>query len=304
MFIAVLGEAHAFPVTAPWLNAISRCRLAMPSKDLLRNKVDKFGAEFFSSGKAAGSVDTCSINSQGSMTEKRQAKCQGYCVTSPNIMNDIKFSASMMCADYGHLENEVHALETAGVDAFHIDILDGHFVHNFGMGIHDLRYIRGATRKSVEVHAMITEPRAYIDLFERCGVDVLYVHPESEYQCSTTLEKIINAGITPGVAINPGTSVETILELLHVAKRVLVMSVNPGQAGQVLLPHIGSKIEKLLKLQDDYDFELYWDGHGSVENVRKYAPLGLSGFVLGTAALFNKNRPYKDIIAELRKCAV
>jgi len=214
----------------------------------------------------------------------------------------IIFSASMMCADYGHLEREVKTLEDADIDAFHIDIMDGHFVHNFGMGIHDLRYIRAATKKSVECHLMITEPRAFIDMFERIGVDVLYVHPESEYQCSTTLEKIIKAGITPGIAINPGTSVETVLELLHIAKRVLVMSVNPGNAGQVMIPHIGKKIEKLLKLRDEYDFEVFWDGHGSVENVQKYAPLGLSGFVLGTAALFNKNRSYKEILTELWEC--
>ena len=208
----------------------------------------------------------------------------------------------MMCADYGHLEDEVRALEAAGVDAFHIDIMDGHFVHNFGMGIHDLRYIRKTTGKIVECHAMITEPRAFVELFADIGVDVLYVHPESEYQCSTTLEKIMRAGMTPAIAINPGTSVEQILELLHIVERVLVMSVNPGHAGQVLLPHIGKKIEKLLKLRDEYDFEVHWDGHGSVENVGKYAPLGVSGFVLGTAALFGKDKSYEAILRELRAC--
>ena len=207
-----------------------------------------------------------------------------------------------MCADYGHLEDEVRALEAAGVDAFHIDIMDGHFVHNFGMGIHDLRYIRKTTERIVECHAMITEPRAFVDLFAGIGVYVLYVHPESEYQCSTTLEKIIHAGMIPAIAINPGTSVEQILELLYIVKRVLVMSVNPGHAGQVLLPHIGKKTEKLLKLRDAYDFEVYWDGHGSVENVGKYAPLGVSGFVLGTAALFGKDKSYKAILRELRAC--
>lgn len=214
----------------------------------------------------------------------------------------ILFSASMMCADYGHLEKEVRALEKAGVDAFHVDIMDGHFVRNFGMGIHDLRYIRNTTNKSVEAHLMICEPLQYVDLFADIGVDVLYVHPESEYQCSTTIERIVKKGITPAIAINPGTSVENILELLYIVDRVLVMSVNPGHAGQILLSHVGNKIEKLLALRSKYKFDVYWDGHGSVENVRKYAPVGVSGFVLGTAALFGKNRPYKDIISELREC--
>jgi ribulose-phosphate 3-epimerase len=210
----------------------------------------------------------------------------------------------MMCADYGRLEDEVRALEAAGVDSFHIDIMDGHFVRNFGMGIHDLRYIRKTTGRSVECHAMITTPQTYVDLFADIGVDVLYVHPESEYQCSSTLESVIKAGITPAIALNPGTSVESVLELLHIVERVLVMSVNPGHAGQVMLPHIGNKIEKLLKLRGEYNFEVHWDGHGSVENVRKYAAVGVSGFVLGTAALFGKGRPYKDIIAELQSCAL
>jgi ribulose-phosphate 3-epimerase len=217
-------------------------------------------------------------------------------------MKSAEFSASMMCADYGHLEDEVRALESAGIDAFHVDIMDGHFVHNFGMGIHDLRYIRAATKKSVECHLMITKPRAYVDLFERTGVDVLYVHPESEYQCSTTLEKIINAGIIPGIALNPGTSPESVLELLHIVDRVLVMSVNPGHAGQVYLPFVGKKIEKLLSVREEYGFEVYWDGHGSAENVRKFAPLGVKGFVLGSAALFGQSRGYSEILAELRVC--
>jgi ribulose-phosphate 3-epimerase len=212
------------------------------------------------------------------------------------------FSASMMCADYGHLEDEVRALEEAGVDAFHIDIMDGHFVRNFGMGIHDLRYIRSATRKNVEAHLMICEPLQYIDLFAEIGVDALYVHPESEYQCAATIERIIKKGIMPAIAINPGTSVEQVLELLNIVKRVLVMSVNPGHAGQVFLPHIGAKIEKLLKLGAEYDFEVFWDGHGSVENVRRYASIGVGGFVLGTAALFGKGRPYAEIIRGLRGC--
>jgi ribulose-phosphate 3-epimerase len=212
------------------------------------------------------------------------------------------FSASMMCADYGHLEGEVRALEAAGIDAFHTDIMDGEFVPNFGMGIHDLRYIRLATKKSVEAHLMIREPARYVDLFADIGVDVLYVHPESEYHTSTTLQKVIEAGIVPAIAINPGTSVESILELLNIVKRVLVMGVNPGHAGQVYLPFVDKKIRKLLALHNEYEFEVYWDGHGSVENVRKFATLGVRGFVLGTAALFGKEQGYKEILDDLRRC--
>jgi len=216
-------------------------------------------------------------------------------------MANVQFSASMMCADYGHLEQEVRSLEAAGIDAFHIDIMDGQFVHNFGMGIHDLRYIRSATKKSIECHLMIENPINYIERFAKLGVDVIYIHPESEYHSSTTLQEIIEVGLTPGIVISPGKMTEGILELLYVVKRVLVMGVNPGNAGQIYLPFVDKKIRKLLKLRDEYGFEVFWDGHGSFENVSKFSALGVSGFVLGTAVLFGKERSYKEILDELRK---
>lgn len=215
-------------------------------------------------------------------------------------MNRIKFSASMMCADYGHLEHEIRALEDAGVDSFHVDIMDGVFVYNFGMGIHDLKYIKSAATRPVECHLMIREPAQYVKLFAKCGADILYVHPESGYQIGETIQRIMELGVTPGIAINPTTSLESIVELLNLVKRVLIMAVNPGHAGQVFLPFVEKKLRKLIKLKEEFGLELYWDGHGSVENIQRYAPLGVDGFVLGTAALFGKERSYKEIITELR----
>lgn len=217
--------------------------------------------------------------------------------------NNIKFSASMMCANYGHLEDEIRALEQAGIDSFHIDIMDGEFVHNFGMGIHDLRYISSATTKKVEVHLMIRKPVRYVEMFAKLGVDVLYVHPESEYHVSSTIEEIVRAGMTPAIVISPGCMAESVFELLYVVKRVLVMGVNPGNAGQTYLPFLEEKIRNLLILRDKYGFEVYWDGHGSPENIRKFAPLGVSGFILGTAALFGKHKSYQEILNELRACS-
>lgn len=212
----------------------------------------------------------------------------------------LKFCASMMCADYGHLEDEIRTLDEAGVDAFHVDIMDGEFVHNFGMGLHDLRYIRSATNRTIECHLMIHEPVRYVKLFAKAGADVLYFHPESGFQVGETINRIIELGMTPGIVLNPTTSIESTIELFHLVKKVLVMAVIPGHAGQAFLPFIQAKLLNLVKLKKKFDFEIFWDGHGSVENIRKYAPLGVDGFVLGTASLFGKNRPYKEIIAELR----
>ncbi|MDR0991825.1 MAG: ribulose-phosphate 3-epimerase [Ruminococcus sp.] len=216
----------------------------------------------------------------------------------------VKLSASMMCADYACLEKEIRALENGGIDSFHIDIMDGIFVNNFGMGIHDLRYIRSATDKPVDVHLMIKEPIRFLDVFAEIGVDTLYIHPESQYHTSTTVEEIIKRGMSPAIAVNPGTSAENILELLNIVKRVLIMTVNPGHAGQLFQPYVGKKIAKLNKMQKEYDFEIFWDGNCTVDKVETYAPMGVSGFILGTASLFKKDRPYADIIAELREKAL
>ena len=208
--------------------------------------------------------------------------------------------ASMMCANYGNLEEEVRDLEAGGIDSFHIDIMDGRFVANFAMSLNDMRYIAQTTSKPLDVHLMIEHPNNRIGLFLknlRPG-DTVYIHPEAEYHPSTTLQAIIDAGMIPGIAINPGTS---ITELLRIVKKVLVMSVNPGNAGQMFLPYVGKKITRLLAIKEDMDFEIYWDGACSADKILEYAPKGVSGFVLGTSLLFGRGRPYGEILQDIRE---
>ncbi|MDO5126679.1 MAG: ribulose-phosphate 3-epimerase [Eubacteriales bacterium] len=213
-----------------------------------------------------------------------------------------ELNASMMCANYGHMAKEVRDLEEGGIDSFHIDIMDGRYVPNFAMGLHDMKFIASATTKPLDVHLMIEHPNNRIDLFLRNlrEGDTVYIHPEAEYHPSTTLQKIIDAGMVPGIAINPGTSVETVYEMLRIVDKVLVMSVNPGNAGQMYRPYVGHKIDKLLSLKDEMEFELYWDGACSMNKIKEFAPKGIKGFVLGTTVLFGKDRPYQDILSEIR----
>ncbi len=211
--------------------------------------------------------------------------------------------ASMMCADFGNLEREIHNLEDAGIDSFHVDIMDGRYVHNFAMSLYDMDAIARITKLPLDVHLMIEHPRNNIDMFLdklRPG-DTVYIHPEAEYHPSATLQKIIDAKMHPGIAINPGTSVETVREMLRIVDSVLVMAVNPGNASQMFLPYVGEKVEQLIRLREQMGFKLYWDGACSADRIKKYAPLGVDGFILGTTLLFGKNTPYKDIIQAIRK---
>ena len=211
--------------------------------------------------------------------------------------------ASMMCADYSNLAKEVRDLEKGGIDSFHIDIMDGRYVQNFAMSLNDLKCIRSLTDKPLDVHLMVEHPINTIDLFVRNlhKGDTIYIHPEAEYHPSTTLQRIIDAGITPGIAINPGTSIEEVKMLLRIVDKVLVMSVNPGNASQMFLPYVREKYDELLAVKDKMDIKIYWDGACGADKIKEYAPLGVNGFVLGTTLLFGKKASYGDTLKKIRE---
>ncbi|SDZ50997.1 ribulose-phosphate 3-epimerase [Evansella caseinilytica] len=209
---------------------------------------------------------------------------------------------SMMCADFSSLEAEVAALDQAHVDIYHIDIMDGKFVPNFGMGLQDFEYIRKSTNKKVDVHLMVENPANHIDLFAEKGADIIYFHPEADIHPARTIDRIREKGVKPGIAINPGTSVAWFAPLLSIVDYVLVMTVNPGFAGQKYLEFVNDKITELdaLKTSAGHDFTIVVDGAISPEKMAQLSKFGVEGFVLGTSALFGKSRSYKEMIKKLR----
>lgn len=211
------------------------------------------------------------------------------------------FSLSMMCAQFRNLAEEVRLLEEAGADRFHLDVMDGRFVPNFAMGLGDIRCVADNAHVTTELHLMIERPSDYISLFAATGVDIIYIHPESDYHPTTALQKIIEMGKTPGIVLNPGTSMESVIELLNIVKKVIIMGVNPGHAGQLYLPYVDKKIEKFLEVKEEYGLELMIDGACSVEKICKWDSIGIDGYVLGTSAFFGKSGTYQERITNLRK---
>lgn len=162
---------------------------------------------------------------------------------------------SMMCANFGNLENEIRKLEESGIDIFHLDVMDGSFVPNFGMGLQDIEYICKTANKPCDVHLMV---------------------------------------------VNPGTSYESVKETLSLVDYVMVMSVNPGFAGQKYLNFVDDKFKQFCAKKEEFGYKVMIDGACSPERIAMLSSIGVEGFILGTSALFGKEKSYQEIIKELR----
>jgi Pentose-5-phosphate-3-epimerase len=207
---------------------------------------------------------------------------------------------SMMCAKYEQLAEEVHALEEAGIDIFHIDIMDGTFVPNFGMGLQDTELICKLATTPVDVHLMIQEPGRYVDKFAALGVSIMYIHPEADKQPVRTLQHMRELGLKPGIAVSPERTMEMMRPFLSLVDYIMIMTVNPGFAGQKYLSFVDEKIAQLAAEKPKYDYKLLIDGACSPETIKRLNANGVEGFILGTSALFNQSESYKEIIAGLR----
>ena len=176
----------------------------------------------------------------------------------------IRIAPSILSADFGRLAEDVRAVEAAGADWIHVDVMDGRFVPNITIGPLIARAVRAATRLPIDVHLMIVEPERYVADFAKAGADVISVHVEASPHLHRTLQQIRALGVKAGVVLNPHTPEEAIRHVLGDVDLILVMSVNPGFGGQSFIPSALGKLEALRRMIDDRGLEVDLEVDGGV----------------------------------------
>lgn len=208
---------------------------------------------------------------------------------------------STMCLTIDRIQEEVDQLIEAGVDGFHMDIMDGQYVPNIALGLNEFSYIRNRTKLTVDAHLMVENPSKFIDFFSDLGAEIIYFHPDNDKHPARTIDLIKKRNVKAGIVINPGLEITTVKSLLAIADYVLVMTVNPGFAGQKYLDYVDNKWDELMELKEKYGFTVFVDGAISKERILKLHKIGVDGFVLGTSALFGKEPSYSELIHDIRK---
>ena len=219
-------------------------------------------------------------------------------------MKEIKISPSILSADFTKLGEEIKAVEGAGADYIHIDVMDGHFVPNITIGPMIVAAAKKVTDLPLDVHLMIESPENFIDEFAEAGSDIITVHAEACRHLHSTIQMIKKAGLKAGVSLNPATPLTSIEEVLGDIDLALIMSVNPGFGGQSFIESSLGKIKRLRKMLDERGLsavELQVDGGIKIDNISAAAKAGADVFVAGSA-IFGKG-DYKGIIAEMKEKA-
>ena len=218
------------------------------------------------------------------------------------MAQNIKISPSILSADFSILGDEIKSLEQAGADLIHVDVMDGHFVQNITMGPPIIKMIRKCTKLPFDVHLMISPVEKYIKEFADAGSDIITIHPEATDNLKRAVGTIKSLGKKAGVSLNPKTPISALMDVINDIDLILIMSVNPGFAGQSFMGEVLPKVTELRKMINDkklkIDIEI--DGGINFETAPLAVKAGANILVSGTT-IFSGS--LKDNIQKLRNCA-
>ncbi|QBD84789.1 ribulose-phosphate 3-epimerase [Clostridium tetani] len=197
----------------------------------------------------------------------------------------VKIAPSILSADFANLGRDIEYMEKYGAHVVHFDVMDGKYVPNISFGVPIMKSIKGLTKLPFDVHLMIEEPSKYIEDFAKAGADIITFHYEAETHLDRTINYIKSFGVKAGIALNPGTPVSLIKDLIPSLDMVLIMSVNPGFGGQKYIPYASDKIRELKKLKDELNKDLIIEVDGGVgkDNIKDIANCGVDLVVAGSA---------------------